>query len=126
MRRIPGKRIIWPQYLDSQRSCRIGRKLPKSTAVPLPSVQELKEAAEMLGYEATINPMARYPKTWWDPPGYLLIDTKGQNKKKVMEKLAKKIIEMRAKKLQMEKQKKAKKSKKPPSKSYKKKTKRTY
>ncbi|MHA1820622.1 MAG: signal recognition particle subunit SRP19/SEC65 family protein [Promethearchaeota archaeon] len=111
-----GKSIIWPQYMDSNRTWSKGRRLPKSECIPLPSLKELAEAAIQLGYDIDIEPNARYPRTWWDPPGYLLINTKGQKKVKIMEKLIpviKKIrAEEKAKKAAMEKSKKKKKKQK--------------
>jgi signal recognition particle subunit SRP19 len=97
MRRKPGKAILWPSYFDSERSWSKGRKIPITIAVPLPTIQELYEAAVSAGYEAEINPTAKYPKTWWDPPGNLVIDVLGQKKKFVMTKIATKIADKRSK-----------------------------
>jgi len=110
MRNIPGRRIIWPQYLDSQRPCRLGRRISKEEAIPLPTIQELIEAAKKLGYEVSVNPTAKYPKTWWDPPGYLIIDSKGQKRIFIIKRLAKIIKELREKKEQLKKQQKKEKS----------------
>ncbi|MHA1727650.1 MAG: signal recognition particle subunit SRP19/SEC65 family protein [Promethearchaeota archaeon] len=109
--RSRGKRIIWPQYFDSERTRKFGRKIPMEKAIPLPAVNELAEAATALDYEVEVYPYAKYPKTWWDPPGYLLIHLKGQKKKNVMEKMAPKILQIREKEraLQNDKKKKGKK-----------------
>ncbi|MBD3353938.1 MAG: hypothetical protein GF364_20820 [Candidatus Lokiarchaeota archaeon] len=98
MRKKPGIRIIWPQYFDSERSWKMGRRLPEDIAIPLPTADELMQAAISLGYDAYVNPMVKYPKTWWDPPGCLLIDTMGQKKRKVMEKLVEKVVVIRKQK----------------------------
>jgi signal recognition particle subunit SEC65 len=97
MRRKPGKAILWPQYFDADRAWHMGRKLPLTNSVPLPTVQELYDAASSLGYESEINPTAKYPKSWYDPPGNLLIDVLGQKKKFVMIKIAAKIADKRSK-----------------------------
>lgn len=97
MRRKPGKAILWPQYFDANRSWSEGRRLPSSIAIPLPTIQEVYEAAVSTGYEAEINPTARYPRSWWDPPGNLIIDVLGQKKKFVMTKIANKIADKRSK-----------------------------
>jgi signal recognition particle subunit SEC65 len=90
----------------------LGRRLPKSSAIPLPTIEELAEAAVKLKYSAEIDPNARYPRTWWDPPGVLLIDTKGQKKINVMDKLAKEIVSIRLhKKTEVSSSKKKKKKK---------------
>jgi signal recognition particle subunit SRP19 len=92
-----GKMIIWPQYLDSKRPRRLGRKVPLEDAIPLPSANEMVKSALSLGYEAEIDPNARYPKTWYDPPGLLLVQSHGQKKTHIMLKIAPKIAEMRIK-----------------------------
>ena len=96
MRKRGNKSIIWPQYFDSNRTWKMGRKLPMELATPLPTVAELAEAATSLGFEVEIEPAAKYPKTWWDPPGHLLINMSGQKKRKVMEKIAPKLKSIRA------------------------------
>ncbi len=112
MRRKVGRRILFPAYFDVNRSIRMGRRLSKAQAIPLPSIEELAEAATKLNYAAEIDPNAKYPRTWYDPSGMLLIDTMGQNKIKVMEKIAKEIINIRLhKKSEAESSKKKKKKK---------------
>jgi signal recognition particle subunit SRP19 len=96
--RKKGKRILFPSYFDVDRPIRLGRRLPKSKAIPLPTIEELAEAAVKLKYDAEIDPHAKYPRSWSDPPGMLLIDTMGQKKIHVMEKLAGEIISIRLQK----------------------------
>jgi signal recognition particle subunit SRP19 len=93
--RKKGKRILFPAYFDVNRSIRLGRRLAKVKAIPLPTIEELAEAATKLDYAAEIDPHAKYPRTWYDSPGMLLIDTMGQKKIKVMEKIAKEILDIR-------------------------------
>lgn len=93
--RRKGKRILFPAYFDVNRSVRLGRRLQKAKAIPLPSIEELAEAAIKLKYEAEIDPNAKYPRSWSDPSGMLLIDTMGQKKIKVIEKIAKEIENIR-------------------------------
>ena len=93
--RRKGKRILFPAYFDVNRSVRLGRRLSKSKAIPLPSIEELAEAAVKLHYAAEIDPNAKYPRSWHDPSGMLLIDTMGQKKIKVMEKMANEILSLR-------------------------------
>jgi signal recognition particle subunit SEC65 len=113
IRKRGNKSIIWPQYFDSNRSWRMGRKIPTDIAIPLPTIAELAEAATSLGYEVEIEPASKYPRSWWDPPGCLLINMSGQKKIKVMEKIVPKIKSMRAqRKTQEESQDSQKKKKK--------------
>ena len=111
-RKSAGKRILFPAYFDVNRNRRMGRRLPKSSSIPLPTIEELAEAAVKLKYSAEIDPNARYPRTWWDSSGVLLIDTKGQKKISVMEKLAKEIISIRLHKKTVDSSSKKKKKKK--------------
>jgi signal recognition particle subunit SEC65 len=37
----------------------------------------------------------RYPRTWWDSPGRILIDTKGKRKSHVIKEIAKEIKKSR-------------------------------
>ena len=111
-RKSAGKRVLFPAYFDVNRSVRMGRRLSKSSAIPLPTIDELAEAAVKLKYSAEIDPNARYPRSWWDPPGMLLIDTMGQKKINVMEKLAKEIISIRLHKKTVESSSSKKKKKK--------------
>ncbi len=112
MRRKTGRRIIFPAYFDVNRSVRMGRRLSKAKAIPLPSIEELAEAATKLKYTAEIDPSAKYPRSWSDPAGMLLIDTLGQQKIKVMEKLASEIIDIRLHKKEAAESSKKKKKKK--------------
>jgi signal recognition particle subunit SRP19 len=69
--------MIWPAYFDSTRSANDGRRVPKSLAVPLPRISEIKEAAEKLGLGHELVADAGYPKTPWLKTGMLLVDKKG-------------------------------------------------
>ena len=90
--------IYWPQYFDLKRSRSNGRRLPKKYAVDKVSLELIGKAARRLGYTAEIEQDYRYPKTWWDDPGRVLIDTKGKKKSKVLLEVAKEIQKMRSKK----------------------------
>ena len=92
-----GKMIIWPQYFDKKRPRRLGRRIPLEGAISLPTANEMLKSALSLGYEAEIDPNARYPRTWYDPPGLLLVQSHGQKRTHIMLKIAPKITEMRAK-----------------------------
>ena len=90
--------IYWPQYFDMKRSRSEGRRLPKKFSVEKVSVDLVAKAARRLGYTTEIEKSLRYPRTWWDEPGRILIDTKGKKKSKVLLEVAKEIQKMRAKK----------------------------
>ena len=89
--------IYWPQYFDIKRSRGDGRRLPKKFATDKVSVELIAKAARRLGYKAEIEENYQYPRTWWDKPGRILIDTKGKKKSKVLLEVAKEIKRMRTK-----------------------------
>ena len=46
--------IIWPAYLDAERSRSEGRRVPESLAVESPTVDEIAKAVQQVGYDAVI------------------------------------------------------------------------
>jgi signal recognition particle subunit SRP19 len=89
--------IFWPQYFDAKRSRAEGRKIPKNLAIEKATPKEIVQAAQILGYQTEIEGNLRYPRTWWDDPGRVIIDTKGKKKSRVLLEVAKEIRKMRSK-----------------------------
>ena len=87
--------IFWPQYFDAKRSRNNGRRLAKKFAIEKVSHKEIGAAAKRLGYQIEIEGNYRYPKTWWENPGRVAINTKGKKKSKVILEVAKEIRKMR-------------------------------
>ena len=87
--------IFWPQYFDAKRSRSDGRRLPAKFAIDKVSHKEIAAAAKRLGYQFEIEGNYRYPKTWWENPGRVLINTKGKKKSKVILEVAKEIRKIR-------------------------------
>jgi signal recognition particle subunit SRP19 len=80
--------IFWPQYFDKNRAVRLGRKVSKSIATPDPTLQDLLDAAKKAGYRAELDPEPKFPASWWDDPGRILLEGKGQKKTFILRKLA--------------------------------------
>jgi len=89
--------IFWPQYFDSKRSRAQGRKIPQNLAIEKVTTKEIVTAAKRLGYSAEVEGSFKYPKTWWDNPGRVVIDTKGKKKSKVLLEVAREIRKIRGK-----------------------------
>ena len=89
--------IFWPQYFDAKRSRSNGRRLSKKFAIEKVNLGDIAKAAKNLGYNAEIERNYKYPKTWWEEPGRVLIDTKGKKKNKVMLEIAKEIRKLQSK-----------------------------
>ena len=89
--------IFWPQYFDGKRSRSKGRRLPRKFAEDKVNLEEILKAARNLGYNAEIERSYKYPRTWWEEAGRVLIDTKGKKKTKVLLELAKEIKKIQLK-----------------------------
>jgi signal recognition particle subunit SRP19 len=64
--------VIWPAYLDAGLSRSEGRRVPRSVAVPEPTVDEIARAAGQVGYDAAIEREKTYPREY-EPRGRVLI-----------------------------------------------------
>jgi signal recognition particle subunit SRP19 len=80
--------IFWPQYFDKNRPVRLGRKVPVGLATAEPTPQDIYKAAIKLGYQAEVEPLPKYPATWWDEPGRVVVESKGQKKLFILRRIA--------------------------------------
>jgi signal recognition particle subunit SRP19 len=64
--------VIWPAYLDRELSRSEGRRVPRSAAVPAPTVDEIARAAGQVGYDVVIEREKTYPREY-EPRGRVLI-----------------------------------------------------
>jgi signal recognition particle subunit SRP19 len=83
--------IIWPQYFDLKRSRAQGRRIAKKFALEKVSAPEIANLVNKLGYEAHYEKGYKYPKSWWDEPGRIIVDTKGKSKSKFLIEIAKEL-----------------------------------
>ena len=90
--------IFWPQYFEVKRSRSNGRRVPRKFAIEKVTAGDIVDAANRLGYTAHHEKGYRYPKTWWDDPGRVSIDTAGKKKTKVLIEVAKEIKRVQLKK----------------------------
>ncbi len=79
---------FWPQYFMKRRPPRLGRKVSKSEGSVSPLAEDVAEAAKKAGYYAEIDTFRRYPRSWWDDPGVVLVDIMGQQKTFALHKIA--------------------------------------
>jgi len=93
--RKQNKLVIWPAYVDSTKTRKNGRRVPKILAVPSPKISEIKEAVEKIGLENELILDASYPKTPWTKAGMLLVK-KNESKQVIVRKIAKKLLEIRS------------------------------
>jgi signal recognition particle subunit SRP19 len=83
--------IYWPQYFEAKRSRAKGRRVPRKFAVDKVKSSDLATAAKRLGYNVQQESTYKYPRTWWDDSGRVLIDIKGKKKSKVLIEIAKEL-----------------------------------
>lgn len=96
-REYKGRRIVvWPVNLDEKASRGMGRKIPKSKAVASPKIQEIIEAARLLGLNPEIEEKA-YPRAWWMYTVRVVVDKRG-SKRRTLLAIAEKIKELRLRK----------------------------
>ncbi|RDI71041.1 signal recognition particle subunit SRP19 [Halopelagius longus] len=64
--------VIWPVYIDASKSRSEGRRVPLDTAVEEPTVDEIAEAVQQVGYDAVIERDVTHPREW-DSRGRVLV-----------------------------------------------------
>ncbi|PSP89668.1 signal recognition particle protein Srp19 [Halobacteriales archaeon QS_4_69_34] len=65
--------VIWPAYLDAGLTRSEGRRVPRSMAVPEPTVEEIARAAGQVGYDAAVERGKTYPREF-DARGYVRVE----------------------------------------------------
>jgi len=85
--------VLWPVYIDSTKSRKKGRKISKQDGVPRPRVEEIVEAAEILGLEPIIEDK-KYPRLWWEQEKRVVV-LKKYSRQELLKRIARKIKEIR-------------------------------
>ena len=86
--------MIWPIYLDSQKSLNEGRKISKEYAIPEPRIKEIIKATEKLRYKYVAEEDKSYPGEWYNNSGRVII-TSDDSKKEILMNLSNTIKEIR-------------------------------
>lgn len=100
-------RIIYPSYIDSNKTCQQGRKLSKSKSINTPTVTDMSQALQSLQVRHVIQPYKGYSRDitcLWDNPGRIIVDVSQYSKTTLMEKIAERIPYLPARKLRLEQQ----------------------
>jgi len=66
------ERVIWPAFLDADLTRSEGRRVAREQAVPDPSVDEIAEAVQQVGYDAVIEREKTYSREY-EPRGRVLV-----------------------------------------------------
>ena len=64
--------VIWPAYLDAERSRSEGRRVATDLAVSDPTVDEIASAVQQVGYDAVIDRDRTYPREY-EPRGRVVV-----------------------------------------------------
>jgi signal recognition particle subunit SRP19 len=86
--------VIYPSYLDSNKTIKLGRRISSELAVPMPTVSDVSQALQLLGVRHVIQPYKGYspdPTCLWDNPGRCLVDVSTVNKKQLLLLIAQRI-----------------------------------
>ncbi len=102
--------MIWPIYLDSEKSLNEGRKISKEYAVPEPRIKEIIKATEKLRYKYYAEEDRAYPGEWYNKSGRVIISS-DDSKKEILINLSNTIKQMRETKQANRSNKKSKKGK---------------
>ncbi|MCQ2962137.1 MAG: signal recognition particle subunit SRP19/SEC65 family protein [archaeon] len=86
--------MIWPIYLDSEKSLNEGRKISKEYAIPEPRIKEIVKATQKLRYKYFAEEDKAYPGEWYNKSGRVII-TSDESKKEILINLSNTIKEMR-------------------------------
>ncbi|WP_456418836.1 signal recognition particle subunit SRP19/SEC65 family protein [Methanocaldococcus infernus] len=85
--------IIWPQYIDKNKSRKEGRKVSKEIAVKNPSIKLIEKALKKMNLNYKIYSDKRYPREHWERVGYIEVEYNGK-KLEFLKKLCKVIREL--------------------------------
>ena len=64
--------VIWPAYLDAECSRSEGRRVSLDVAIESPTVDEIAEAVQQVGYDAVIERDATYSREF-EPRGRVIV-----------------------------------------------------
>jgi signal recognition particle subunit SRP19 len=56
--------VIWPAFLDADRTRNEGRRVARDVAVSDPDVDEIAKAVQQVGYDAVIEREKTYPREY--------------------------------------------------------------
>jgi len=90
-----GKMIVWLANMDSSKSRRQGRRLPRSSCLEMPKIAELEDAARALSLESTSRSEAARPSRPWEKTGYIIVERRGKTRSFVLKSLAQAICRSR-------------------------------
>ncbi|HML04843.1 MAG TPA: signal recognition particle protein Srp19 [Methanobacterium sp.] len=89
------KTIIWPVYIDSEKTKKDGRRISKKDAVSSPKLREISNAAKKLNLNPEVENNKSYSRSWWESQGRVSVD-KNISKRELLVKISNMIKGMRS------------------------------
>lgn len=89
------KTIIWPVYIDSEKTKKEGRRISRKDAVPSPKLREISNAAKKLQLNPEVENDKYYSRSWWENSGRVSVD-KNIPKRELLIKISNMIKGMRS------------------------------
>ena len=86
--KLHGRMIVWLANMDSSKSRRQGRRLPRASCLEMPKLAEVEDAARVLGLESTSRSDAARPSRPWEKTGYIMVERKGKTRSFILKSLA--------------------------------------
>ena len=88
--------VIWPAYLDAERSRAEGRRVSLELAVESPTVDEIARAVQQIGYDAIVERDKAYSREHWEPRGRVVVrGTDDSTKNDLVQAVAAYVVAMR-------------------------------
>lgn len=89
--------IIWPVYIDSNRTRKEGRRINKSAGIASPKLTEISRAAHKLNLNPKTEDDKSYPRFWWEESGRIIIEREDISKNDILIKISETIKDLRQK-----------------------------
>ena len=87
--------VIWPAYLDANRTRSEGRRVSQDLAVEEPTVDEIAKAVQQIGYDATIERDKTYSREPWADRGRVVVRGADDSKNDLVQAVAAYVVAMR-------------------------------
>lgn len=82
------KTIIWPVNIDSKKSKKKGRKIPKKEAVSSPSLSDISRAARKLNLNPKTENDKSFPGSWYENSGRVIVERGEMSKRDLLLKIS--------------------------------------
>ena len=67
------EKVLWPAYFDAEKTRSEGRRVAAEMAVEEPTVDEIAQAVQQVGYDAIIERDKAYSRENWEENGRVLV-----------------------------------------------------